>query len=291
MRPHHLIAALLSILLLSANTTEARRLLDFLQPSSFAVSERRSDSLSKEESIALYSAKQRQFSFDACADLFPSTPFAPKDFAPASLKPIALCSDHFAVLYSQTSKTPLIVVEKLSAELLGKAKGLQRTNQFFPDPRVPESGRAELSDYKSTGGAKQRGHQAPAGDAPTPNAMAQSFALSNMIPQDPSNNEGAWNKVESDVRKYVKRAKGHVFVFTGPLFDPDHRTIGSNKVWVPDRLFKLVYDESSGRAWAYILPNAETRVERPVDYSTFVKVTGLSLLQGLAVTGSVRSSD
>ena len=97
--------------------------------------------------------------------------------------------------------------------------------------------------------------------------------------------------MESDVRKYVKRANGHVFVFTGPLFDPDHRTIGSNKVWVPDRLFKLVYDESSGRAWAYILPNAETRVERPVDYAAFVKLTGLPLLQGLQVTGSVHSEN
>jgi endonuclease G len=51
-----------------------------------------------------------------------------------------------------------------------------------------------------------------------------------------------------------------------------------------------VYDASSKRAWAYVLPNAETRVERPMDYATFVKTTGLNLLGDLPVTGSVGRS-
>jgi endonuclease G len=59
---------------------------------------------------------------------------------------------------------------------------------------------------------------------------------------------------------------------------------------VPNRLFKLVYDASSKRAWAYVLPNAETRIEKPVDYATFVKITGLNLLGNLPVSGSVGRS-
>ena len=74
------------------------------------------------------------------------------------------------------------------------------------------------------------------------------------------------------------------------LFDPGHTTIGDNKVWVPTRLFKLVYDDSSKRAWAYVLPNAEARIERPMDYATFVKTTGLNLLDNLPVYGSVNRS-
>ncbi|OYD48136.1 hypothetical protein CBY09_21590 [Acidovorax kalamii] len=31
-------------------------------------------------------------------------------------------------------------------------------------------------------------------------------------------NGGAWNKIEQDTRHYVKRAKGDVFVITGPVF-------------------------------------------------------------------------
>ncbi len=233
----------------------------------------------------LYSKQERQLSFDSCAELFPSATPIKTATVPASMKPLALCSDHFAVLYSQTSKTPLVVVERLNAAKLKDAKGEERTNQFYADPRIPKAGRAELSDYRAQ--HMDRGHQSPAADAPNAHAMAQSFALSNMVPQDPTHNRKIWSKVEADVRKFALRASGDVYVFTGPLFDEGYRTIGANKVWVPTRLFKLVYDASSGRAWAYVLPNAETRIQKPMDYATFVKSTGLKLLGNLPVSGSV----
>ena len=233
----------------------------------------------------LYSTQEKRLSFDACADLFPAATPINTATVPANMKPLALCSDHFAVLYSQTSKTPLVVVERLNAAQLKDAKGEERTNQFYADPRIPKGGRAELSDYRAQ--HMDRGHQSPAADAPNANAMAQSFALSNMVPQDPTNHRKIWSKVEADVRKFAVRAGGDVYVFTGPLFDTGYSTIGDNKVWVPTRLFKLVYDASSKRAWAYVLPNAETRIQKPMDYDTFVKSTGLKLLGNLPVSGSV----
>ncbi len=237
--------------------------------------------------IDLYSAEQRQLSFDSCAELFPAATPIKTATVPASMKPLALCSDNFAVLYSQTSKTPLLVVERLNARQLRDAKGEERTNHFYADPRIPMAGRAQLSDYRDQHPAMDRGHQSPAADAPSALAMAQSFALSNMVPQEPTNNRKIWSKVEADVRKFATRAGGDVYVFTGPLFDAGHGTIGDNKVWVPTRLFKLVYDASSQRAWAYVLPNAETRIQRPMDYAAFVKSTGLKLLGNLPVVGSV----
>jgi DNA/RNA endonuclease G (NUC1) len=285
------IAVGLSALVLLSTGAEARSLLDFIKPpTQHQEQTSHSGSISQNAALGLYSNKQKQASFDGCADLFPAAKPINMATVPATMKPLALCSDNFAVLYSQTSKTPLVVVERLNAAQLQDAKGEERTNQFYPDPRIPKSGRAELSDYRSQHPAVDRGHQSPAADAPNPNAMAQSFALSNMVPQDPTNNRKIWSKVESDVRKFAKRADGNVFVFTGPLFDSGHTTIGDNKVWVPTRLFKLVYDASSKRAWAYVLPNAETRIERPMDYDAFVKSTGLKLLGNLPVTGSVGRS-
>ena len=282
------IAVGLSALVLLSNGAQARSLFDLLKPpAEHQQHTSRSGSINKNSALDLYSNKQKQASFDGCADLFPAAKPINLATVPATMKPLALCSDNFAVLYSQTSKTPMVVVERLNSALLQDAKGEERTNQFYPDPRIPKSGRAELSDYRSQHPAVDRGHQSPAADAPSPNAMAQSFALSNMVPQDPTNNRKIWSKVESDVRKFAKRADGNVFVFTGPLFDQGHTTIGNNKVWVPTRLFKLVYDASSKRAWAYVLPNAETRIEKPMDYDTFVKSTGLKLLGNLPVTGSV----
>jgi endonuclease G len=246
--------------------------------------------LSKQDALALYSDEQRRHSFDACEDQFPGSRPLDKDVVPAHMKPLALCSDHFAVLYSQTSKTPLVVVERLTADQLRNAAGEERTNQFFPDPRIPAAGSAALSDYSSQSPAVDRGHNAPAADAPNQRAMAQSFSLSNSFPQQPTNNRKIWSKVEMDVRKFAMRARGNVFVFTGPMFDPGHETVGANKVWKPTRIFKLVYDEASGKAWAYIQANAETPIERPVDYRAFVATTGLTLLEGIAVTGSIGRS-
>ncbi len=65
--------------------------------------------------------------------------------------------------------------------------------------------------------------------------------------------------------------------------------MGSNAVWVPSHLFKLVYDEAGQRAWAYVLPNrADAQITRPMDYASFVQRTRWSLLDGLPVTGSLR---
>ncbi len=281
------VAALLAFFVLSVGVADARGLLDFVLTPKAETKKYHSGSLTPTEALSLYSTKQRQDSFEACADQFPDNHPLDPALVPASLKPMALCSNGFAVLYSQTSKTPVVVVERLSAARLRDAKGEERSNDFFADPRIPASGRGELSDYRSQQPAVDRGHLSPAADAPDQHAMSQSFALSNMVPQDPTSNRKVWNKVEQDTRKYALRASGNVFVFSGPIFDSGHETVGKNKVWKPTRLFKLVYDEATGRAWAFVLPNAESRIERPMDYATFVKTTGLNLLGGQRITGSI----
>jgi endonuclease G len=278
-----LVSGLSVVLVMACSSAQAKSILDLIPTGEQHGS--RQSSLSQGEALSLYSQRQQQNSFDECADKFPETQPIPLSSVPAKMKPMALCSDNFAVLYSQTSKTPLVVVERLNSELLQDAKGEERTNAFYPDPRIPKGARAELSDYR--GSNLDRGHQSPAADAPDQKAMAQSFALSNMIPQDANNNRKIWSKVEKDVRKFAQRADGNVFVFTGPLFDAGFQTIGDNKVWVPTRLFKLVYDEKSQRAWAYVLINGNTPIQKPMDYQTFVEVTGLKLLGDLPVAGSV----
>ncbi|MFM0392928.1 DNA/RNA non-specific endonuclease [Paraburkholderia phytofirmans] len=284
-------ACLTAFLLLSIGVTDSRGLRDFVKLAMpHERQEHPANPLGRNEALALYSSPQKQLSFEACIEQFPARKPLDIGQVAAYMKPLALCSDNFAVVYSKTSKTPLVVVERLTAAQLQDAKGEERTNQFYPDPRIPQGGRAELSDYRGQHPSLDRGHQAPAADAPNQKAMAQSFALSNMVPQDPTNNRKVWNKIEGDVRKFARRAKGNVFVFTGPLFDQGYSTIGKNQVWVPTRLFKLVYDESSRRAWAYVLPNAQTGIERPLDYATFVSATGLHFLDDLPVVGSVGRS-
>ena len=116
-----------------------------------------------------------------------------------------LCYEAFAVLHSGESKTPVFVAQRLNRKSIEDADE-RRADKFFADARLPVAERAELEDDKRSG--YSHGHMAPAGDMPTPTAMAQSFSLANMVPQNAQQNGGSWAKIEQDTRKYALRAKG-----------------------------------------------------------------------------------
>lgn len=188
-----------------------------------------------------------------------------------------LCFSAFAVLHSGKSHTPIYVAERLNKTILTDARDNQRTNKFFSDARLPRAERAELDDYRGSG--FDRGHMAPAGDMSTAESMAQSFSLANTVPQYPVNNRKAWASIEKATRKYVMRAAGDVFVITGPMFDGIPPTIGANRVWVPQHLFKLVYDSSTNRSWAHWLDNRDdATVGQPISYEELVHRTGIRFL-------------
>lgn len=225
--------------------------------------------------------------FSDCRDQFPGGRALQPASVGAEWAARALCSEGFAVLYSGRTKTPMVAVERLNRSRLQQAAGLERTDRFYADARVPSSQRAALADYQGSG--FDRGHMAAAANQYSASGMAQSFALTNMVPQDPTNNRKVWAKLEADVRKYALRAGGDVFVFSGPLYQQAPQLLGSNQVWVPSHLFKLVYDAGSQRAWAYVLPNsADAQLQRPMDYADFVVHTRWHLLAGMPVVGGVR---
>ncbi len=198
-----------------------------------------------------------------------------------------LCFDAFAVLHSGQSKTPVYVAERLSRQILSDAHE-ERTNRFYEESRLPQAERSRLEDYRAGPGETHfdRGHMAPAADMATPSAMAQSFSLANMVPQAPQNNRKTWASIEKATRKYVMRAPGDVFVITGPVYSTKAHTIGASEVWVPDYLFKLVYDATSNRAWAYWIANEdEARVSAPISYDELVQRTGIEFLPGVRPLG------
>lgn len=217
--------------------------------------------------------------FQACRQFFPGELPRVRDLQIRQAR--ALCYDAFAILHSGRSKTPIFVVERLSAEQLDDARDEKRTNRFFADARLPSAERGTLEDYKGSG--FDRGHMAPAADMPTAQAMAQSFSLANMVPQARINNQRTWAGIEKATRNYVQRAKGPVYVFTGPVFAAPSpgtpRTIGPNRVWVPTHLFKLVYHPATGKSWAHWSENTnEARASKPISYAELVQRTGIEFL-------------
>jgi endonuclease G len=239
-------------------------------------------SLSLALALALTSTSAFPYNFGACAAMFPATGQPISQFEKV-LKPRPLCFAGFAVLHSGVRHSPIYTVERLNAPRINDAHNNERTNKFYPEARLPSADRAQLSDYARTG--YDRGHMAPAADMAGPDAMAQSFSLANMVPQAPINNRKTWAKIEKDTRKYVLRASSDVFVFTGPFYGPAARSIGPNKVLVPDALFKLVFDPSTGRAWAHWLENTDAaRGTAPISYAELVKRTRIEFLPGVKLT-------
>lgn len=226
-------------------------------------------------------------SFQACADHFYGGA-APRVEQPAEYGTLrALCYDRFAVLHSSAMKGPLFSAERLSAADLHQGAKVKRPDgrtAFFPDARLPERERSQLQDYAGQGhipkeDRRDRGHLTPAREMTDDRSMAQSFSLANVVPQNSVNNEQIWTKIEKDTRSYIMRAHGSVTVITGAQYDPNPPRVGPGRIAVPTAMYKLVYDETTGRAWAHWLPNTATaQVGHPISYAELVKRTGIDFL-------------
>ena len=165
-----------------------------------------------------------------------------------TLRPV--CRAGYALVHASATRTALWVAERLEAAEVGGAE--PRTNEFAPDPALPESERASPADYRRSG--YDRGHLAPAADFSTSaEQMRESFYLSNIVPQVGEHNRGVWARLESHVRRLAS-THGTVFVITGPVFDARPPRIGAG-VAVPRALWKVVSDPARGRAVAWLIPN------------------------------------
>ncbi len=190
-----------------------------------------------------------------------------------------LCFSHFAVLHSGITRTPVFSAERLTPDEVKAAKKVKRKDQFFADHRLPESERAELSDYAGSG--YDRGHMSPDHDQPDETSMAQSFSLANMVPQSAHNNRGPWAGYEKATRQYIERSGHTVYLITGPVFGRHPQQL-NGRVSIPSQIYKLVYDPTAGRAWAYWTDNTDdARSGAPISYQELTHRLGYELLPGL----------
>ena len=80
-----------------------------------------------------------------------------------------------------------------------------------------------------------------------------------MSPQEPSFNRGIWKKLEDQVRDWASANK-KLYVVTGPVLNKNFKTIGDNKVSVPEYYYKIVLDvEKPGiKAIAFLMKNEKS---------------------------------
>ncbi len=121
---------------------------------------------------------------------------------------------------------------------------VERGEGFSPDPLVKGT-QAVDDDYKKSGW--DRGHLAPAADMKwSRQAMEESFYLSNVSPQNKQLNRGTWKKLEELCRDKAE-LYGKVIIVTGPIFyGKTAKSIGKNKVQVPNAFFKVLLSDYRG---------------------------------------------
>ena len=153
----------------------------------------------------------------------------------------------FIISYNSDWKIPNWVAYELTKE---KVEGtVPRYDSFLPDPEVPLDKSANTYDYSNT--SWDRGHMAPAGDMKwSEQAMKESFYLSNICPQNKNLNGGVWHDLEIQIRE-LARQKGNIYIVCGPIVSKQPKTIGANKVAIPDAFFKVLL-QNNNNEWSAI---------------------------------------
>ncbi|WP_245181125.1 DNA/RNA non-specific endonuclease [Flavobacterium sp. XN-5] len=148
---------------------------------------------------------------------------------------------------------------------------------FIADPKVLTFS-ADWRNYKNSG--YDKGHLCPAADMEfDEEAFSDTFYTSNISPQDRDFNSGIWNRLEQKVRYWAVKYNG-VYVVTGGVLKNSTRTIGKEKVIVPDSFYKIVLNISNEKhkMVAFLIPNE--RSEKPL-YSFIVSVDRIEELTGI----------
>lgn len=188
----------------------------------------------------------------------------------------------YTASYNKDTRLPDWVAWQLTAEHTDGEYGRKKL-KFAEDGEVPEP-RATDQDYYNSG--YDRGHMCPSADNKwSEEAQRQSFLFTNACPQHRGLNAGDWNEMEMQCRRWAKEY-GSIYIVCGPiLYKGRHKTIGRNKVVVPEAFFKVVLCmEGEPKAIGFIYKN--TSGDRPKDaYVNTVdeveRITGLDFFPAL----------
>ena len=161
----------------------------------------------------------------------------------------------FTLSYNESHEQADWVAYELTKDE-AQANTYDRTDDFREDPLVDEKS-AQLIDYEPTNSTYARGHLAPAADFKwSETAMSESFYMSNMSPQVHEFNSGKWMYLEMEVRNWADIYDG-VYVVTGGILKEGLSSIGSNKVSVPEKFYKVILDLDEQKGIGFIMPNTD----------------------------------
>ena len=157
-------------------------------------------------------------------------------------KRVVLEMSTFTVEYDTALLVPVAVEWLLFGSHLGKVKR-PSSSRFREDTRVPRP-RATHDDYTRSG--FDRGHMCPAADrSSSRQAMDETFIMTNVTPQAPALNRGAWKRLEDGARSFVRGGHAIRIHVDCVWWQADTQRIGTHGVAVPHGFVKTIRDYPS----------------------------------------------
>ena len=87
-------------------------------------------------------------------------------------------------------------------------------------------------------------------------ASDESFYMTNIVPMKMAFRKHIWLKSADLIRLWVKNGEG-LYIMTGPVIKADapFPTMGANKISIPNRYYKVVYDAKNKKAVGFVFKN------------------------------------
>ncbi|HFS67708.1 MAG TPA: DNA/RNA non-specific endonuclease [Flavobacteriia bacterium] len=178
------------------------------------------------------------------------------DFLPTSTTNQVVHQRYYSLSYNEKKEQPEWVAYAL---LPSQLKRIDRKRPYFIKDKKVKTKSADYRNYKNSG--YDKGHLCPAGDRRfSKDAFDETFLTSNIAPQNHEFNAGIWNRLEQKTRYWTKKY-GKLYVITGGILtDKNLKTIGREKVAVPNRFYKIIldYKGNKAKAIAFIMPNKDS---------------------------------
>jgi endonuclease G, mitochondrial len=140
----------------------------------------------------------------------------------------------YALSYNRDKGEPNWVSWQLNSSWLGNNR---RKDDWTPDQTLPKGWkRVTPNTYK--GSHYDRGHMTPSDDrTKSPEANSETFLMTNVLPQAPDNNRGAWVELEKYSRELVKEGK-ELYIIAGGVGKKGE--LKGSKVSIPARVWKVI---------------------------------------------------
>ncbi|HEY0412345.1 MAG TPA: DNA/RNA non-specific endonuclease [Allosphingosinicella sp.] len=181
------------------------------------------------------------------------------------------CHSFYATNYSTSRRDPIWTSYHLTAAMARASDAFDRHSRTFaPQDSLAAALQGSHNDFENP--PFDRGHLTPDNDAPDLPQQADTYVVTNIVPQISGFNEGLWSRLEKATHKLAESER-ELYIVTGSIFGPSRPPM--NGITVPSALYKAIYAPSRGFALAFISTNANPTVCRIVAIAEIKRQAGV----------------